>query len=89
VPSAQTTLLIATRNAHKAGEIRALLGAAFRYLTLYDFPSAPGVIEDAPTFAGNATKKAVELAGWLAAGIPNSKFQIPNSTWVLADDSGL
>ena len=89
VPSAQTTLLIATRNAHKVGEIRALLGDTFRYLTLNNFPNAPAVIEDAPTFAGNAAKKAVELAGWLAAEIPNSKFQIPNSTWVLADDSGL
>ncbi len=84
-----TTLLIATRNAHKVGEIRAILGASFQFLTLNDFPGAPAVIEDADTFAGNATKKAVELARWLAAD--NSKFKIQNSKpdFVLADDSGL
>jgi len=60
-----TTLLIATRNAHKVGEIQAILGPAFRCLTLKEFPAAPPVVEDADTFAGNATKKAVELAKWL------------------------
>jgi len=73
------TLLIATRNAHKVGEIRAMLEEEFRYLTLSDFPNPPEVIEDAGTFAGNATRKAVVLAKWLseaqsresnAAGIP-------------------
>ena len=84
-----TTLLIATRNAHKVGEIRAILGAQFQFLTLNDFPNAPKVVEDADTFAGNATKKAVELARWLAAGISNFKSQISDSAFVLADDSGL
>ncbi len=82
-----TTLLIATRNLHKVGEIRALLGDNFRCLTLTDFPAAPEVIEDAATFAGNATKKAVELAEWLAA---NSRFTFHDSrAFILADDSGL
>jgi XTP/dITP diphosphohydrolase len=82
-------VIIATRNLHKAGEIRTILGDSFRYSTLVDFPEAPGVVEDALTFAGNATKKAVELARWLSGGISNLKFQISNSTKVLADDSGL
>jgi len=83
-----TTLLIATRNAHKVGEIRAILGAQFQWLTLNDFPAAPPVVEDAATFAGNAAKKAVELATWLAA---NSKLKTQYSklNFVLADDSGL
>jgi XTP/dITP diphosphohydrolase len=83
------TLLIATRNAHKVDEIRAILGSAFQFLTLDDFPDAPKVVEDADTFAGNATKKAVELAQWLAAD--NSKLKTKNSKpdFVLADDSGL
>ena len=83
-----TTLLIATRNAHKVGEIQAILGNDFCCLTLNDFPAAPKVVEDADTFAGNATKKAVELARWLA---DNSKFKTQNSKldFVLADDSGL
>ena len=37
------TLLIATRNIHKAGEIRAILSKRFDYLTLRDFPAADGV----------------------------------------------
>ena len=60
------TILIATRNAHKVSEIRAILGKQFDVFTLNDFPTAPKVVEDADTFAGNATKKAVELARWLA-----------------------
>src|SRR5208283_5538066 len=81
-----TTLLIATRNAHKVGEIRAILGARFQFLTLNDFPAAPKVIEDAATFAGNAAKKAVELARW----IQSSEFKVQGSGFfVLADDSGL
>ncbi len=84
-----TTLLVATRNAHKAGEIRAILGGGLRLLTLTDFSNAPTVVEDAATFAGNATKKAVELAKWL--GREPSTFNLQPSTpkFVLADDSGL
>jgi XTP/dITP diphosphohydrolase len=84
-----TTLLIATRNAHKVGEIRAILGSRFQLLTLNDFPGAPKVVEDAETFEGNATKKAVKLAKWL--NIQHSTFnaQHPAPDFVLADDSGL
>jgi XTP/dITP diphosphohydrolase len=81
------TFLIATRNAHKVGEIRAILGDQYRYLTLEDFPNAPKVIEDASTFAGNATKKAVELAKWLPSSRPSTLD--PRPFFVLADDSGL
>src|SRR5579863_744499 len=77
-----TTLLIATRNAHKVGEIQAILGAKFHCLTLNDFPGAPKVVEDAETFAGNAAKKALELAKWIQGKHPPHNF-------VLADDSGL
>src|SRR6516165_5177462 len=84
--SSMITLLIATRNAHKVGEIQAILGAGFRCLTLDDFPGAPAVVEDAQTFAGNATKKALELAKWLSAA-PNCSGASP--AFVLADDSGL
>ena len=85
--STPLTFLIATRNAHKVGEIRAILGKQFNYLTLNDFPDAPPVIEDAPTFTGNATKKAVELAKWLAS-TRNIELGTRNF-FVLADDSGL
>lgn len=82
-----TTLLIATRNAHKHGEIRAILGTGFKCLTLEDFPQAPEVIEDAASFAGNATKKATELARWISRSSPVTRHSSPN--YVLADDSGL
>ncbi len=84
-----TTLLIATRNAHKVGEIRAILGAPFQFLTLNDFPAAPKVVEDADTFAGNAAKKAVELAKWLAEKHSTFNIQHSKPNFVLADDSGL
>ena len=59
----------------RKGEIRAIIGEDFRFLTLNDFPSAPKVIEDADTFAGNATKKAVTLAQWLEAdGVDPGRF---------------
>lgn len=91
---AMITLLIATRNQHKVQEIQAILGEGFRCLTLNDFPNAPQVVEDAPTFAGNATKKAVQLAEWLSrnaeCGTRNPEPGTRNpETFVLADDSGL
>ncbi|HSA11534.1 MAG TPA: non-canonical purine NTP pyrophosphatase [Candidatus Paceibacterota bacterium] len=82
-------LVIATRNRHKVQEIRAILGEHIRYLTLNDLSNPPEVVEDAGTFAGNATKKAVALAKWLAethgarGGAPDGELH------VLADDSGL
>lgn len=84
-----TTLLLATRNAHKVGEIRAILGDRFRYLSLRDFPGAPDVVEDADTFAGNASKKAVGLARWLQDQPGNAALSGASECFVLADDSGL
>ncbi|HEY1662427.1 MAG TPA: non-canonical purine NTP pyrophosphatase [Verrucomicrobiae bacterium] len=81
-----TTILIATHNTHKVGEISAILGPQVRCLTLDDFPGAPKVIEDADTFEGNATKKAVELARWIAGNLKNKSIKLD---FVLADDSGL
>jgi XTP/dITP diphosphohydrolase len=84
-----TTLFIATRNRHKVHEIRAVLGESFAYSTLDDFPDAPAVREDAGTFAGNATKKAVELAAWLTRRPALSRMPPGGDLLVLADDSGL
>lgn len=84
-----TTLIIATRNAHKVQEIRGILGGAFRFLSLADFQEAPAVVEDQPTFAGNAAKKARGLARWLQY-LPGVEYRLPGaSASVLADDSGL
>jgi XTP/dITP diphosphohydrolase len=88
-----TALLIATRNAHKALEIRQVLPAGFHFFTLADFPGAPAVVEDGATFAANAAKKAAALADWLASN-PHpivaavyDRRQLP--FYILADDSGL
>jgi XTP/dITP diphosphohydrolase len=78
------TIVLATNNAHKVTEIRAILGGQFRFLTLADFPGAPKVTEDAPTFAGNAAKKAIALARFV------SEIRHPElPAFALADDSGL
>jgi XTP/dITP diphosphohydrolase len=78
-------LVLGTRNAKKCLEMAALIAPSWepnpRLVRLSirsagDFASAPEVIEDADTFAGNARKKASEIARAI-------------DTWVVADDSGL
>ena len=77
------TLILATRNRHKTVELQALLEGLSRCCSLEQFPEAPELVEDADTFAGNASRKAAQLATWLAS---RGEFQ---GSWVLADDSGL
>jgi XTP/dITP diphosphohydrolase len=87
------TLFLATRNRHKIDEIKAILGPRLGYRSLAEVSDAPEVVEDAATFAGNATKKAVKLAkwlnrgGWRAGGMEQNRTE--DKWFVLADDSGL
>ena len=69
-------LLIATRNAHKTGEIQAILGGDWEVSDLNAHPEVPSPEETGETFAENAAIKAVS-ASRIFHG------------WVLADDSGL
>lgn len=70
-------LLVATGNAGKLKEIRALLdGCEVEILGLNDLENPPDVVEDGDTFAANACKKAVEMAQF-------------SGYLTLADDSGL
>jgi XTP/dITP diphosphohydrolase len=71
-------LLVATGNAHKLKEIRAILEAPhLELIGPREWPRPlPPVEEDGDTFEANAIKKAVTLAR--ASGL-----------WTLADDSGL
>ena len=70
-------LLVATRNAHKLREIRAILSMpGVELVGAEAFPDLPEVEEDGATFEANAIKKAELSAS--AAGL-----------WALADDSGL
>ena len=70
-------LILATRNRHKVGEIRAILSApGLQFLCAADIPGVPEVTEDGATFEANAVKKAEALARATGA-------------WALADDSGL
>jgi len=71
-------LLLATHNAHKTAEVRAILGPGFVVTDLTTWPGAPAPEETGATFSENAALKA--LAACSLAG--------PDS-WVLADDSGL
>lgn len=69
-------LLVSTRNAHKVGEIRAILGPRFRVCGLDTLPDMPDVEETGDTFEENAGMKALAASG---------RFD----GWVIADDSGL
>lgn len=69
--------VVATGNAHKVGEIQAILSDyAVELLSLKDFPSYPTPVEDGETYTDNALIKARYFAERL--GQP-----------CLADDSGL
>jgi len=69
-------LLIATKNAHKAAEIGAILGGAWEVVDLNAYPGVPAPEETGDTFAENAAIKAL-AASRLFSGL------------VLSDDSGL
>ncbi len=70
------TILVASTNPGKLGELRAMLYADVDWVGLSDFPCVAEVEEDGTTFAENARKKACEYAR--ATGV-----------WTIADDSGL
>jgi XTP/dITP diphosphohydrolase len=71
------TIVIATRNAHKTEEIRAMLaGVPITVRDLREFPDCPDVVEDGETLDDNALKKA--RAAFRCTGLP-----------VIADDTGL
>jgi len=82
------TLILATRNKHKTGEIQQILGPEFRCLSLNEFLDAPPIEENATTFGGNAALKSIGLAHWLLA-TPNKLNNITGEAYVLADDRGL
>jgi len=74
-------IVLATRNAHKVGELREILGDVLTELNLElvgvdAFPDVADVVEDGASFAANALLKARAVA--TATGLP-----------ALADDSGL
>ena len=72
-------VVLATRNAHKIGELRAILadlGVRVELVGVTDFPDVPDVAETELSFAGNALLKAVAVAE--ATGLP-----------AIADDSGI
>ena len=78
-------LVLGSRNRKKCKEMAELISPLWEpsrslerlvIRSVDDFPGSPEVVEDADTFAGNARKKASELARAL-------------SVWVVADDSGL
>jgi len=71
-------LVIATHNAHKTEEFRALLGGEWQVEDLTAHPHLPAPEEDGHTFEDNATIKALAASRALGADV-----------LVVADDSGL
>ncbi len=70
-------LVFATQNRHKAAELQSLLSSIeVEVVSLGEAGYPFEIVEDRPTFAGNAQKKAEEVARWI--GGP-----------ALGDDSGL
>lgn len=69
-------LILATRNVHKTGEIRAMIGDQFEVLDATAFPDLPEIEETGTTFLENARLKAEGISRRVEG-------------WVLSDDSGL
>jgi XTP/dITP diphosphohydrolase len=69
-------LIIATRNAHKTAEIRAMVGDLFEVVDATVFPAFPEIEETGTTFLENARLKAEGISRCVEG-------------WVLSDDSGL
>jgi XTP/dITP diphosphohydrolase len=69
-------LIIATRNAHKTAEIRAMTGDRFEVLDVTSFPECPEIAETGSTFLENARLKALGISRVVDGR-------------VLSDDSGL
>lgn len=69
-------LIIATRNAHKTAEIRAMIGDRFEVLDVTAFPECPEIPETGTSFLENARLKALGISA-VVEGM------------VLSDDSGL
>jgi XTP/dITP diphosphohydrolase len=74
--SSKPSLIIATRNAHKTAEIRAMIGDRFEVLDVTSFPECAEIEETGTTFLENARLKAEGISRVLDG-------------WVLSDDSGL
>ena len=74
--SERPRLIVATRNAHKTAEIRAMLAASHEVVDMSSFPEAPAIEETGVTFLENARLKALGVSR-VIGGI------------VLSDDSGL
>ena len=73
---ALSRLIIATRNAHKTAEIRAMIGGQFEVLDATAFPDLPEIEETGTSFLENARLKAEGISAHIDG-------------WVLSDDSGL
>lgn len=84
-----TAFIIASRNAHKLSEIRAILGEGYRYFSMADFPDAPSIEETGSTFVENARLKSQRIAEWLLHPANARRAALVSSGFVLADDSGL
>jgi XTP/dITP diphosphohydrolase len=86
-----TSLLLATRNAHKTREFRKLLGPNFEVTDLSSFPEMALPGESGRSFEENSRLKALSisqpLVGTSRCDVRRAQRTVP--TFVVADDSGL
>jgi XTP/dITP diphosphohydrolase len=80
------TIVLATRNAHKAQEVAQMLGQGIQVLTLKDVGYADEIIENGETFEDNAKIKVQALLAFCSKQKSSENFE---QTILLADDSGL
>ena len=86
-----TSLLLATRNAHKTREFRKLLGPNFEVTDLSSFPEMALPGESGRSFEENARLKALSISQPLVGTSRCDVRRAPRTapTFVVADDSGL
>jgi XTP/dITP diphosphohydrolase len=73
------TIVLATGNADKATEIKAMLGGSYDVVTMKSLGLDPDIVEDGETYEANALIKVHAIADELS----------PKGYIVMADDSGL
>ena len=77
-------LVFASNNAHKLGEVRAMMPAGIDVLSLHEIGFEHEIDETGTTLAENSQIKAETVVNWLKA---NNKWESVNG--VFADDTGL
>ena len=75
-------LMVATRNRHKSGEIRAMVGERFEVVDANDIDGLPEIEETGSSFLENATLKAVGIKGATLRKVAHGNWlRVLKETW--------